>query len=147
LREIEAAESADLSAAPRRSARRNAETARRQIVGLASTIERNFARSEGERRQRSSPAAIRPADIKPLVKAIAARGARRLIYEFLGLSHPERDRVIRELGLVSEDDDRSIPDLKLYELIFTRARERGLLDRLTELVNEAEASVKESHIL
>jgi len=143
LREIEAAERADVSGAPRRSTRRDAESARRQLVGLDATIERNFSKLEGRHSQRSSPAAIRPADIKPLVKAVAARGARRLVYDFLSLPQQARDSIIRELGLVSAEDDRSVPDLKYYESIFDRARERGLLDRLTELVNEATAAPSE----
>jgi hypothetical protein len=132
LREIEAAESADLSAAPRRSARRNEETARRQLAGLDSTIERNFARLEGKYRE-PAPDPLGPEAKKQLVRIIARPGARRLVNNFLSLPTDERMRIAGALGLL-QDDDPTASEIELYKILFTRAKERGLLDRLTELV-------------
>jgi hypothetical protein len=82
------------------------------------------------------PVEARQPGTRPLVRAIGRRGARRLVRTFLSLPEQERIRIADEMGLLRDGDDRSA-DFKLYETLFSRAREAGLLDEMTEQVEAA----------
>jgi hypothetical protein len=78
-------------------------------------------------------------NIRPLVKAVARPGARRLIYNYLELSADERSRIARELGLIEEADE-SAPEFEQHRLVFSRARQRGLIEKLAEMIGAAKVS-------
>jgi len=56
-----------------------------------------------------------------------------LVRRFLNLGNYDRRQIINELELAS-DEERQLGDQQLLKLVFSRAKEQRLLERLWELV-------------
>ena len=62
--------------------------------------------------------------------------ARKLTYRFMSLPYQVRIDVAQKLGLI-ENEDSDLKDAQRYEAYFRRAKERGILARLWEAVEQA----------
>jgi hypothetical protein len=60
----------------------------------------------------------------------------KLVCGYLRLPHIRRIEVARKLGLLTDEDLR-LPDAEWQKLVFTRARERGVLKQLGDALAEA----------
>ncbi len=80
--------------------------------------------------------AVEPANSPDVHEARSMNRNRRLTYRFYTLPYNVRLRVVQGLGLI-KDEDRDVPDAKLFDRYFKRAEDQKELERLWNEVERA----------
>jgi predicted phosphodiesterase len=84
----------------------------------------------------SEDSAPQPASDVPIREERPMNRNRRLTYRFYTLPYNVRLKVVQELNLV-QDEDRNVPETKLFDRYFKRAQDGRILERLWDEVEKA----------